>query len=636
VRDRPPFRRAGSPLVCLLLSVWVTSAAAQEASAVYAWEDRGLGLESSDVTAVAASPDHPDDVFVGAGGSLFRSRDGGRTWERVLTVRGLGAHSALDLERDDAEEDEIDETLLRDAAEEAVATIREELIAELEAEFGAELAEEIADEAVDGLVDEILEDPAAELPDEVDRLRLRERLGEGGVEDLDEFEEDRRRIVEDARTRDEDRIHRIDIAEGSRVAVATTAGLFLSQDLGDTFRQVTVALGEVGRDVLSVRWDPHVPERLYAGTEDGVWVSADAGLSFSRGGGISDRGGVQDVAVDPRMPGRVLAATQNGLFRSPDGGLSFAEVWTPSDEAQADVRAVDFDGRLPDRIYAGTAGGLLRSIDGGETFERIEPPGLTTREIQDVRAWPYRAGAVAVATSVGVFASGDGGQHFHEAFPGLPARDVVRVAPIPDRYPELLVATPNGLYRWERMPDVMPRTEWIDVVVRRGPPLPEIVRAAERWAGLESSQFEGAYRRASRAWLLPQVSGALRYQRNDAIRHIQQEGTPTRFQRNLPDDQIRWNVWARWDLDDALHSDKRLAVTRTWLTQRRERDRILARVTASYASWVSLSVRAIQVGPRDLQEATLLALQIQEAEAHLDALTGGFFTQALHRRPDLE
>ncbi len=610
--------------VCSLLMAVTVPVAAEQERSVHAWNDYSFGLDAVHATAVGIAPDQPSKVWVGAGGSVYRSLDGGQSWDRLFVVRGIGVFADLDERREGYEADDL---ALQDAAEEIADEVRERVLDDLISEVGIELAEIIADDVVESMVEELIEDPDSDLSEGLDRRGLRERYG-ADPEDLDELERLLHERADWLQPDEEDRINRIDVAGGGRVLVSTSAGLLVTSDGGESFRRVIVGLGETGREVLAARWDRLESSRIYAGNADGLWVSEDEGLSFSRASGVVDRGEVRDIAVGPAGSNLVYAAAKRGLLRSDDGGITFSDVWAPVDEMTADARAVDLDGGRRKRVYAATAGGLLRSDDGGESFSLLDPPGLAAGDIRDVRAWPVREGALVVVTPTGVFASRDGAEHFHEAYPGLPAREVMRVAPVPGAFPEVFVATSTGVFRWEPVPDEPPRAEWVDEVTARAAPLPEIARAALEWVGIDSEWFQGSYRRAGRAWMLPRLDGVLAIVDQCSERHVVQEGLPTRRQIDL-DDALRWEIRARWDLDAAIHDDSRVAVSRTWRTIRAERTRLLDRVAASYSAWVSLSVRAMQVGSRDLREAAFLAIQIAEAEAQLDALTGGFFTDSL-------
>lgn len=70
--------------------------------------------------------------------------------------------------------------------------------------------------------------------------------------------------------------------------------------------------------------DPAQPKRVYAAGAAGLYRSDDAGQSWEPAGqGLPD-GGVEALALDPRQPQRLYAATAAGaLYRSDDGASSW-------------------------------------------------------------------------------------------------------------------------------------------------------------------------------------------------------------------------------------------------------------------------------------------------------------------------
>jgi len=124
-------------------------------------------------------------------------------------------------------------------------------------------------------------------------------------------------------------------------------------------------------NVLALAWAPVAPadawpqwEVVFAGTEDGVYRSPNAGRGWKRSDGIE--GVVQTVAVakDFHQSGVVLAGTEGqGLWRSDDGGRTFAAVSNGAE--RVDALAATAQGWL-----ASDADGLWRSHDG-LTWERV-------------------------------------------------------------------------------------------------------------------------------------------------------------------------------------------------------------------------------------------------------------------------
>ena len=110
----------------------------------------------------------------------------------------------------------------------------------------------------------------------------------------------------------------------------------------------------------------------------GLFRSGDGGESWTKAGAGLPSFAVRAIAADPNDPARLFAAFEQGLFRSVDGGVSWAKVEGALAKEDVEAVAVAPDGK----VYAGSFGGVFRSADGGVTFAPIGE-GLP---LSDVRA----------------------------------------------------------------------------------------------------------------------------------------------------------------------------------------------------------------------------------------------------------
>ncbi|HMV50794.1 MAG TPA: hypothetical protein PKD31_23840, partial [Blastocatellia bacterium] len=78
---------------------------------------------------------------------------------------------------------------------------------------------------------------------------------------------------------------------------------------------------------------------------------------------------INTLLANPHAPGELYAGTNDGLFVSRDNGNSFQLI--PMDEDARRVRSIVFDPRTAGTIYLGTSGGLFRSQNGGKTWDHL-------------------------------------------------------------------------------------------------------------------------------------------------------------------------------------------------------------------------------------------------------------------------
>lgn len=165
-------------------------------------------------------------------------------------------------------------------------------------------------------------------------------------------------------------------------------GVYKSIDQGKTWTRVSAA-GLTDTDVQALVIDPAAPATLWAGTASidrpgGVFRSTDAGVHWAfRSKGLSTAN-VGVLEFDPSTPGTLFAVLgSSGLARSRDRGLH----WTilPIPPGTTGITDVEVDPVNPSIVYAlrGAAGPLLRSTDGGDSWSPLEtaPPVLFDLEI---------------------------------------------------------------------------------------------------------------------------------------------------------------------------------------------------------------------------------------------------------------
>lgn len=129
-------------------------------------------------------------------------------------------------------------------------------------------------------------------------------------------------------------------------------------------------------------------DHLLAGTVQGLEVSTDGGATWRKEGpqGMA----IITIAYDPRRPDRVLIGTEgDGVWRSDDGGQHFA----PSGRGLTNLRVHDIVRASEDLLLsvrdAGPRSGIYRSTDGGRSFTREGQgmPPVLDLAIAGVRAY---------------------------------------------------------------------------------------------------------------------------------------------------------------------------------------------------------------------------------------------------------
>jgi photosystem II stability/assembly factor-like uncharacterized protein len=183
------------------------------------------------------------------------------------------------------------------------------------------------------------------------------------------------------------------------------AGVFRSTDGGAHWTPVNHGLGDdhplVVHDLV---FDPFDASRLYAATDQGLFVTRDQGRSWQQAGLAGTP--ILALAADPFHRGTLLASVIQGhfaLLASTDGGAT----WAPRSQGitgDPAFGALYFDPTSPGRVFAtGNGWPTFLSRDSGATWTRVEPPlASLTSAPGALFASPYGKDGVLRSTNGGL------------------------------------------------------------------------------------------------------------------------------------------------------------------------------------------------------------------------------------------
>lgn len=204
--------------------------------------------------------------------------------------------------------------------------------------------------------------------------------------------------------------------ESSRMFVATTMGIFESQNGGETWQKRMDGMKEVLM-VVTLTLDPTRPTIMYAGTSGGMYKSLNRAVRWEKvNNGLVDPTllkssralGVTVTLVDPFAPDTVYAATLSGLYKTTDG----ANSWTRIAQSLPDqmISAMVLDRAAPGVLYVASREGVHKSGDGGTTWKAINK-GLASLNIRSLVQSPTDPKTFYVGTNAsGLYRSRDGGE----------------------------------------------------------------------------------------------------------------------------------------------------------------------------------------------------------------------------------
>src|SRR5579859_1672769 len=314
---------------------------------------------------IVIDPADPKNIFVAAwnaqlpasDGDLFRSKDGGKSWEIVADLHGKSLR-ALGLAPSDSK-------LLVAGALDGIYRSRDGGRAweRISPENHAEI-KNIESIAIDPSNPEIIYAGTWHLPWKTeDGGKSWQSIRKGVIDDSDVFS-----IV-------------VDPAQPASLFISACSGIYRSESAGETFRKIQ-GIPYSARRTRMLKMDPADHNVVFAGTTEGLWKTTDAGATWRRMTGTSVV--INDVLVDPRRPSRVLLATdRSGVLASDDGGVTFTASNRGFTHRQAAALLVDrkdnsliYAGLLSDKEF----GGVFVSRDAGHSWRQLSH-GLDGRDV---------------------------------------------------------------------------------------------------------------------------------------------------------------------------------------------------------------------------------------------------------------
>lgn len=152
------------------------------------------------------------------------------------------------------------------------------------------------------------------------------------------------------------------------------AALFKTTDKGVTWNQIgTSLMNRSWEEVRALECDKSQPAKVFAGTNYGLYLSTDAGASWSQ---VIIGAYANNIVIDPTNTNNVFVATSGGVKLSTNGGTT----WRDFNEFLTNlyVEGLDYDA-VNKVLYAGTK--------NGGVFRRVLGPAVGVEE----NAMPVRA-----------------------------------------------------------------------------------------------------------------------------------------------------------------------------------------------------------------------------------------------------
>ncbi len=461
--------------------------------------------------------------------------------------------------------------------------------------------------------------------------------------------------------------------------------------------------------VVELAVHPHDPSLIFAATDKALYRSSDGGKNYQV---IFRAAGINNIYIDS---GHIFAVTDQGLYESRDKGIRWERIYYSSDEQSRRALALI---RADETLYLGTAKGLFaRSVQEqnwsavgnalsrkpvyqivsaehfiyfvtddalydldrrGNSYGRLFTAGSAQTATEEEPVSEEEAGrrlirfaqvapednAIYLATSHGIFLSGDEGGHWRQlANPPVDLEMLnafVVLGEEEDR--RLLVGTKRGAFlfddgRWTPLYQGMETNAMNDLVkdtrgrvyaatdrgvfyLSTGQALPlfpsedhfgnePTIRQVHQWAidyaEVSPDKIRNWRALAGKRAMLPDFSVGLDRAESEFY-HWDTGTSPDTLSKGK--DLLNWDVSLSWDLGDLIWSTDQTTIDSRSKLMVELREDVLDQVTRLYFErrrlQAELAADALEPAVRFDKE-----LRVEELTALLDAFTGGKFTSKL-------
>jgi photosystem II stability/assembly factor-like uncharacterized protein len=175
----------------------------------------------------------------------------------------------------------------------------------------------------------------------------------------------------------------VDRTRARRVYASACSGIYLSEDGAALWRKIQ-GIPYAARRTQVILQDPVRASTVYAATTEGLWVTPNAGSSWRR---LTPGDWVVNAIV--ALPGRIVIGTEKlGILASDDSGAHFHAA--NDGFYHREIIALALDRERPGRVLAVLANApepLLATENGGKSWSPLGP-GLATQSLRRVYASP--------------------------------------------------------------------------------------------------------------------------------------------------------------------------------------------------------------------------------------------------------
>ncbi|MDC8450263.1 MAG: YCF48-related protein [Nitrospira sp.] len=314
----------------------------------------GCQKESESIVSIALHPTNAHILYVATNDAVYKSRDGGSTWERFLS---FSARRVTTLAIDPL----LPATIYAGTMGDAVYKSPDGGQHWLPHNVG--LKEHVS------FVNQFVFHPALN-----DKIYIATTVGAFHTKDAGREWEARMNGMKE--------VHivtsiAINLKDPTILYGGTTGGMYRSDDGATSWKRINNGLipdselmASMALGVNAIEIDRTNRDIIYAGTTKGLFRTTNKGEQWERIGQSLADPFISSILLHPTEPSQLYVGGPKGGWKSSDGG----KTWQAMNQgfATLNIRALAMNSKNPQLLYAGTNGsGLYRSTDAGATWMAV-------------------------------------------------------------------------------------------------------------------------------------------------------------------------------------------------------------------------------------------------------------------------
>ena len=440
---------------------------------------------------------------------------------------------------------------------------------------------------------------------------------------------------------------------------ATWYGLYQSYDGGVSWVRTFSGMTISERGIYDIVFDPNVANRVYMGTQRGLFISDNNGDGWKKSTVVPEIL-VKKIAIDPKDPKKIYIAGLGGVFRSNDGLRSVSVSYFSAIPRWNDVFWITMDPNDPEIAYLGTGAGLVKteklSTSTVRDWHFLKPMRLENLVTQWVYTCSKHKGHLYTGTRADlhtinygangpdsyILESWNAGEDWRVLAALKSAGDLRWFMPDPRNPDEVWVAFSRSLHHIKRLPDSASAEPVVQgtLVHPEDPSLGQLLDAALKYHELDVGSYQRNLDKLRLGnWLPSRLNIQFKYHRirgggvQDDIQFADD-----RYRVGARARELRIMAFATWRLPDIWYEPKSITMQRIReLTMNDEvRNRIYTVIQRNYGELQRLKARRIAArrtgAKRDLYTRAVEQVRLEQLEAMVDLTSGGYLTKWKKKR----